>query len=562
MNYLKNSLNALLKPYNLFLSKLSRTQQSTRNNPPLVAYIILAIIWFVVYVYLSTKYLPSFYYASTDWITLSDRLLSPSEWGLPLKENNTASLRTIGYPIYLIITTLGSLDPNLIVNTNYLLAFTTIFASFAITSRIINYKLALLVSCIFVLSFVPFAFASTILSEHLIISLLTILAPLIVLSICKASPTNRFFVVLILGFLCLVKTLFFPVLLLYSLFLIIEWKFSDSARSSKGYKLPIAFSFLALILAFFSNSLFVKNHNSGTFIFGAMNTIMYGSTACLDNLQSIYKPLIDEGIFDEAKARDTLRRMDIKANNVLDRSKMSYNDVFETIFSNPTLETYWQIKWVLLNRMPSEKRANDLARSLYISYIKKYPIEFIKNTGRNYYNFILGKPRHFNYSYNTENLFRNEGGLRVYRTNKATNENLSSFFETYDIKINDYVTTKRAPKFGIKEDVIIRKFIECVFVFNAIAFVVWSIVSTVCLCKHFKNKLYENSPSWLNLLISSFLLQAFFWGSALGSVLFHPALGRYILPFLPIVLTSLVVTCCSVSLSLRDLFKSKSPIVN
>ena len=85
--------------------------------------------------------------------------------------------------------------------------------------------------------------------------------------------------------------------MLYGFYLLADWKISGSSLSNKEYSFPLLFASFAFIFALNSNSLFVKNYNSGTFIFGIMNTIMYGGDASSDDINEIYRPLIDEDIF-------------------------------------------------------------------------------------------------------------------------------------------------------------------------------------------------------------------------------------------------------------------------
>lgn len=137
-----------------------------------------------------------------------------------------------------------------------------------------------------------------------------------------------------------------------------------------------------------------------------------------------YEPLYDVGILDAKLARESCKAVvgtTEAGRREKDLLELPDEEVRKQLFNTPTLQTYWQIKWKILNGSADEESANRIARKLYFEFVRTYPMLFAKNTLVQWASFSRGSPRDFRYEFNEGGpLYRVEGGIKVYRTNQKT----------------------------------------------------------------------------------------------------------------------------------------------
>lgn len=522
---------------------------------------IIAALWYYQFAYLSTNYQPTFYFASTDWISLSQHLLNPAAWGKELQDNNTAQFRGLGYSIYLIIVTFGTLNINLIEMANYLTVLVAALFSYILFVRFLGKHVAFIIVICALLTFVPYAFAATILSEHLILALLLIFTPLCILSFVRTAFSYRVFSVITLTILCAVKTMFLPMLLVYLIYVLIEWRHMGLRTHATRY----AALALSIIAAFFLtanlSSMFVANYNSGAFVFGTMNTLLYGANTDSDSLHEIYEPLFEAGVITDEKAVEILKLVNTHASDAGSESigdeefidQLTAAEIKRLLFDSPTLETYWQLKWAILRGAETEAEANELARGPYIAYIKRHPAQFALNTRTSWSNFILARPHHFKYSYETEDIFRKEGGLKLYRTNIKTNERFIGLWNKRGLYFDENGARSNKLNMPFNVSVRIRESAETIYGLNAMVLGVWLILS-IASCIFVLPRKASNNKKWWQWLGAAFFLQGSFIGLGLVSVILHPPLGRYLLPLFPLVTGASIASVGSAWISAAKLF--------
>lgn len=511
--------------------------------------VFLCCLWYFQYAYIYVSYASTYYAASHDFILLALHLGDLSQWGSNLPEGSTAQFRGIGYPLYLLAVSLGTLDLGLIENANYGVLLVALLATYLLSSHLIGRLTAFVVTGLFSVTFIPFAFVATILSEHVIMVLLMVIAPLSVMSVLRRSQWPRVVFVFFMVLLCMVKTIFAPMLVLFLCFWIIEWGLGGFKVGAKRYFPIIGGTIIGLALSFNASSFLVTNYSSGMFVFGLLNTLVYGAAVEVDDIEEIYDPFFEQGILDDKSAMDVwkvvVRQAKVpETENAL--LSLSAAEVRKELFRSPTLGTYWQIKWKLLLGSPSEQAANKLAQEVYFQFISNYPAQFVTLTLRSWMSFVQGEPRTFKYTFVEDggDLTRPSGELFIYGTNLKTTKRLTDIWRTKGIDIPAIDVSRKAPTF-----VNPSKFVSFgsggLFISNFVILLIWLFFVLLAMAR-IKAGGIKFNEAWWRLNGCVFLLQGSFVGLGLATVLLHPPLGRYILPLTPLVAVSLLVSMVAI----------------
>lgn len=518
--------------------------------------LVLIGCWYVQYVFIFTNYPPSFYFASSDFMSIAFHLQDPANWGEVLRDNNTGQFRGVGYPLYLLVASFGTLDISLIENANYAIILASYLCSYLLLTRFLPRSVAFVVVAVVALSYAPFAFAVTIISEHLIVAMLMIIAPLGVLSVITSSLRYRISLVLMVFALCMVKSMFLPMFILFVAFWIIEWGLCGWRSKLKDFGPLVGGAMLLMAGVSPINTAFVSNYSSGMFIFGLMNTLNYGSDTQSDNLHEIYEPLFEQGLLDEAKVRSLWNLVLASAEKQKSVIPVEYRtseiaEIRKLLFNVPSLETYWQLKWIILRGYGEEEDANNLARGMYFDFVQRHPLSFIRNTALNWYNFSIGQPRHFTYAFQKKDLFRDEGGLKIYRTHVPASQRFVEKWRSNGIVYDEVDARRNRLVSSTAFNDRIKLILQAIYSANALIMLIWVVISLFNVVKN-RGFCRSHSETWWRWTAASFILQGSFFGLGLGTVLLHPPLGRYFLPFLPLVVIAAIASVRSIAEVFRN----------
>ena len=525
---------------------------------------LISILWFFQFAYVSTNFQPTFYFASSDWISLARHVMDPEAWGTELREGNTAQFRGIGYAVYLILVTFGTLNINLIESANYLTILAAALISFGLFARLFQKHIAFVIVAAGMLTFIPYAFAATILSEHLVIVMLMVLSPLSVLSFVRPEFSYRIYCVTMLALLCTVKTLFLPLLLLYGAYVLVEWRNKGFKASFVRYGVLSFFVAVSFLVTANLSSFLVANYNSGAYIFGVMNTLLYGANTDSDSLHEIYEPVYEAGLITDESAKNLLNTVNKRARDAANEvtpdeqavAQMSAMETKEIIFNRPNLETYWQLKWLLIRNANNEAMANETAKELYFGYITRHPVRFALNTSKSWINFLMAQPRHYKYEFEPENIFREEGGLKLYRTNTKTNERFIKIWNANGIFFDENGARSNKLKADFNVSIRIRHWMQTIYKLNALVLAIWLIMSIAAVV-FAGSRLADGGGKWWKWAGAAFFLNSGFVGLALASVLLHPPLGRYVMQLYPMVAGASIASIGSVWVSANCLLAAR-----
>lgn len=522
--------------------------------PHAVGVIIIVALWYLQYAYVSAAFPPTFYPASNDFMSLAAHLRDPENWGTPLRDGNTAQFRGVGYPLYLLATSVWSLNIGLIENANYGLTLVAFLASYFLYAKLFGRLIAALIVCTVALTFTPMAFAATILSEHLIISMLLIIAPLSILSVLSRDFGYRWSLAALLVALTFVKSIFAPMLALFVLFWIVEWLAAKPRREGRQYASLIGASAVGLVLVAPVNSAFVSNYNSGAFVFGIANSLVFGADTGDARLYEIYEPLFEKGLLDDASAVEVWKIVVEKAREsgpVDQRFRIAKGEeARRLLFNEPTLETYWQIKWKILRGIEDEAAANALAKDLYVEFLNRHPRAFVRGVTSSWIGFLRGRALDFRYAFDDASIYRDENGLRLYRTSKHATKRFLKEWRAYGVAFDGGARRTPLP-LVVDVNAAIRASVETVFGANLIVLAAWALAIAFALAMLLVRR-WRPTEMWWRTAAGAFLLQGSFLGMGLGTVLFHPPLGRYFLPLLPLVLAASLLSVLSLRSTVRE----------
>ena len=508
--------------------KTKYTQNLFENFAKDVLATIFLLLVTVYQAYLVDKIPFTLFYASTDYYVFANNYLFGNQ---QIDAVNTASLRTLAYPAFLWFVSFGALDFHSIATSKLILVILVpVVAFWMMRHSNLRFGYSFFVSTAIAFSFAIPAASRTILNEQLYSAALTFL---VISAICFHKSRKPQYLIILLGF-WLLASLTRPTAFL-GLPIILVFLFGDNIKQK--FILFIATTIIAFVLISVTNKIhekFVPNYSSGTGLLGLIGPIVESAkhdewrfsrqdgsyTSTLINIVNEYE-LSERGEKGIAVHREKMRLPE-KHGLTFKCNELTVEPRLPCLLEHPTLESYWQIKWAAI-RAIGNKETDILFRNVFIEQLLSKPQMILSFWSENIKLFILGGNRRYSYQYQAELDKKNE--FKVIFTGKKYNQKVEKFFKkTFVEDLNNH-NSKREDKNRSSLD----KFL----------YGVWNILAklnllTVCFALFFSVKLilFKANLTLNNAAIvftaGLFLLHAF------TVTAFHPPLGRYIIPLIPL----------------------------
>ena len=501
--------------------------------------ILVSISCYCAYLFSQVPF--TLYYASVDYYSYARDFILGSEH---LGGENTSSIRTLGYPLFLVGATFGTLQLSLIAGFQLLLPVAVVMIGYLLLrkagfspAKCFIFMIATQLSLVF------FSASRTILNEQLY-------SVLLFLSFCVAliwyvNRSRHAF--LALCFLLLFASLVRPTsFLLFCLFV-----FFFPHMTLKKRFLNSVISFCMVLLAMQISSVFHarldEKHTSGTGILAVMNPIVASgadSSYLFKETDGSYSARLIEMMvsFEQSqKGQDALKQY-LKKNGDLENVKLEEDCLSASaggtscLLNMPTLETYWITKWQVIRQL-GMKEADAFYKSLFIEKAKASPKLYAYFWFQNFLYFLQGGNKHFGYKIEDKGELVNRNMFRVQTTAARYTDQYAPFFS--DSFIADLKEHNKG--LGLARVKSLHRYI----------YKLWSMITVVhslalILALWFIGETMLNTRRTLiqNVVTLSFLI--FVFHAALISVV-HPPLGRYVLPLMP----TMILLIISVGLELK-----------
>jgi|TARA_B100001093_G_scaffold10343_1_gene9667 hypothetical protein len=535
----------------------------------ILIFLILFLIGVIQYYYL-LGYNFSFYYASADYIDATNRMF---DLGWPIISNNTANTRTWFYPFILKIFGSGSLNFLQIIFWQNLL---TCFFPCIIFLVLINLNRELKFNFIFCLilsiSCCLLVFSRTLLNEVPYIILTSLFCVLSLVLIDFQKKILIFLPLIVVCFFLLATRptgIVFSITLIFLLFIYFRY-------SQINIKL-LLYSILFIFLVIFANNLLNKKLNSdytsGAFIFSTINIIPYLGNKHEKQLKfdpiniNSHKQILQlmsdyETTYRGIKAQKKhIKKININIEK--DSCKFLGTKLSSCFLMYANLETYWQAKWIYINKF-GLNGANKRLKELAFETIINDPIEYFKIFSKNFFWFLVGTGGGKNISYE-----RNEFGPYLKNNNhtkfftRYIKKNSETTYDPFTIKIankllgKDYEEVLNKINSNVNYKTLDKKHKNFRYYFTPIFNITWllGIFSGMILILMFSINLFSRNFDKLfreELIIGACLFLVLI-GHAITISLTHPPLGRYLIPLQPISITLFVIICRIILIKYKEI---------
>ena len=500
-----------------------------------IAATILLLLVTGYQIYLVDKIPFTLFYASTDYYVFANNYLPGNEH---IDAVNTASLRTIAYPAFLWLVSFGALDFfSIAISKLLLIILIPLVAFWMMRHSKLHFYHSFFIAAAIAFSFAIPAASRTILNEQLYSATLTLL---VISTICYSQSRKPQYLVILLSF-WLLASLTRPTAFL-GLPIILVFLFGENIKQK--FILFIATTITALTLISLTNKLhekFIPNYSSGTGLLGLIGPIVESArrhewrfsrqdgthTTNLIEIINEYE-LSERGKKGIASHREKMRLPE-KHGLSFKCDQLSVEPRFPCLLEHPTLESYWQIKWASI-RAIGNKDTDILFRNVFIEQAISKPQMILSFWLQNIKLFILGGNRRYSYQFQAELDKKNE--FKVIFTGKKYNSKVENFFKKSFFEELVYHNSERVDKSRSSLDKFLYGTWNLLAKFNLL---------TICFAKKFHNLNLFFSVKLIffkaNLNVNNaaivftsglFLLHAF------TVTAFHPPLGRYVIPLIPL----------------------------
>lgn len=294
------------------------------------------------------------YYASTDYFVFANNYLTSSP---SIDKQNTANIRTIGYPLFLTLVSAGSLDLETLARWQVIIGGFFPILAFGALRRVFGTFNSLLISLPVCLSFVFLASSRTFLNEQLYSMALWAFA--LSTLIYFQLPSRKYLILIIVFWL--LASLTRPI----ALPLIVMIAFLAPVQSLPQRYIQVAAALVIFATAYIANGklhqMIVPNFTSGTGILAAIQPIV-GSQGNPDwrfneddgpATQRLLQIVNEFEKTDKGKAAikafHEKKRINPNGPPATCPAVSPFNN--PCLLSTPTLESYWQIKWAVIRKL-------------------------------------------------------------------------------------------------------------------------------------------------------------------------------------------------------------------
>lgn len=495
------------------------------------------------------------YYASTDYFVFANNYLTSSP---SIDTQNTANIRTIGYPLFLAFLSAGSLDLEVLAWWQVIIGGFLPIIGFLALRKVFGTFDSLLIALPVCLSFVFLASSRTFLNEQLYSMALWGFA--ISTLIYFQVPSRKYLTLVIALWLLasLTRPIAFP--------LIVMVAFLAPAQSLPQRYFRVAAALAIFATAYFANGklhqMIVPDYTSGTGILAAIQPIV-GSQANLDWRFSEDDGPATQRLLQIVHEFETTEKGKAAIEAFHKKKRLNPSDPRATcpaisssdelcFLSTPTLESYWQIKWAVIRAL-GIVRADALFMDVIAEQAKAKPDLLFTYWSHGTWNFLNGGNTHYSYSPNSQYTLVPKNMFRIAHTNQSYVDRYSKFFRPSMPqslnKINAETNT------------------SIIGEINSFIFPLWSTtfalnIGFVFLAAAMIVKFSFTVTPSINIYTSGILIgTAFFICHALVVPLIHPPLGRYVYPLLPVTLlaySSAIILALKFLRARYDTFKKPS----
>jgi hypothetical protein len=491
----------------------------------------------------------SVYYASTDYFIAVNNYLSHAQ---PINNQNTAQTRSLGYPVFLYLASGGGLNIASMAIAQLLLAFLAPLIAALVLWRegFSPVKIAFFISPI-LLSFVFYAPARTLLNEQLYA--VALWAMFIAAFLWYSRKSRPYFIALCVFWIIAVFTRATALPLLP----IIVFLFPFKNWLARGKIFVLSLVGLVLVVTFL-NSLhrqLIPNYTSGFGLFAMMNPMVVSREREAWRLRSDDGPASARLI---SMVEDYEATPKGQAGIENHRKRMKVDEAFITqlqcetdaaarppcLLETPTLETYWQVKWIAIRGLGISD-ANALMTSVLLEQMRHKPLLFFRYWSRNMALFLAGGNYHYSYLPAPERTMVKKNGFQILHVKNSVDRYKKFFqpdFEAEMGQINAQTSARNLSK--------INRFISPFW-----RYLFWSNLLVLPIGIYFGLKrLFDGrTHSQMEAIIVLAVVIFGFHAAAISFV--HPPLGRYVFPLLPVVSFGLSATALLVGTMMGELFE-------
>ncbi len=527
-------------------------------NKKFIALSILILLGIIQYYYL-LGFNFSLYYASGDYIDAANRMFD-LDWPV-ISNNNTANTRTWFYPFLLKIFGSNETDFLQIITVQMLLVCFFPCISFLLLANLgrelgfsFIFSLVLSISCCLIV------FSRTLLNENPY-SLLTSLFCILFLLL---ESHKRLVIFITLSIICFLLVATRPTGIVFgvTLIFVLLIYFFHNQISFKRMICLILFIFLGVSLSHSLNKKLNSDFISGSYIFSTMNIIPYLGNKHKNqiefdpvNIESHKKILQLMSNYEATKSGTNAWKKNAKKVKVSlkkDSCKFEGTKLSSCFLMYANLESYWQVKWVYINKFGLNNANNEL-KKFALETIINDPISYSKILSKNFFWFLIGTGggKHISHKRIDKGPFlKNAKQVRFWTRYIKDESQISDHPNTIKVvkKMSGEDYNKELNLINTKVDFKnlkkkLKKFNNYFTVFFNIVWLVGQlsgiILSIMFLANFFIRSLFKE---FKDELIAGFCLYITLIGHALLVSYAHPPIGRYLIPLFPICITLVIIS--------------------